>query len=190
MEQAHSRTIRRVRHELHRREVVVTRVEPLGAHFAAISFHAESLAAFLSLSFDDHVKFVFAGANGDEVRRDYTPRRFDAQARELTIEFALHGDGAASDWARRAQPGDKAQLTRLIRALRDRGLLEARADEADRRSTRLRLSRSGEALHALWHRHGAAAAEEALAGLPDAERAQLLALLERVRANLDAADKD
>ena len=110
MEQAHSRTIRRVRHELHRREVVVTRVEPLGAHFAAISFHAESLAAFLSLSFDDHVKFMFAGANGDEVRRDYTPRRFDAQARELTIEFALHGDGAASDWARRAQPGDKAVI--------------------------------------------------------------------------------
>ena len=103
--------------------------------------------------------------------------------------FARHPDATLSDLV--AHSGrDKAQLTRLIRALRDRGLLEARADEADRRSTRLRLSRSGEALHALWHRHGAAAAEEALAGLPDAERAQLLALLDRVRANLDATDKD
>lgn len=108
MEQA--RTIRRVRHELHLREVVVTRVEPLGAHFAAITFHAESLAGFLSLSFDDHVKFMFAGADGAELRRDYTPRRFDAQARQLTIEFALHGDGAASSWARRAQPGDRAVI--------------------------------------------------------------------------------
>jgi DNA-binding MarR family transcriptional regulator len=83
---------------------------------------------------------------------------------------------------------DKAQLTRLIRALRERGLLDARADELDRRSTRLCLSASGAAVHALWHRQGAQAAEEALAGLPEAERGQLLALLERVRANLDAAD--
>ena len=103
--------------------------------------------------------------------------------------FARHPDATLSDLV--AHSGrDKAQLTRLIRALRDRELLEARADEADRRSTRLRLSAGGEALHARWHRHGAAAAEEALAGVPDAERASLLALLERVRANLDATGKD
>ncbi|MFC5478603.1 siderophore-interacting protein [Massilia suwonensis] len=108
MEQA--RTIRRVRHELHRREVTVTRVEPLGEHFAAITFHAESLSGFLSLSFDDHVKFMFTAPEGEEVRRDYTPRRFDAQARELTIEFALHGDGACANWARQAQPGDRAVI--------------------------------------------------------------------------------
>lgn len=35
--------------------------------------------------------------------QDYTPRRFDAQ--ELGIEFALHGDGPAANWARQAQPG-------------------------------------------------------------------------------------
>lgn len=110
MEQANRRTIQRVRHELHRREVVVARVEPLGAHFVEITFRADSLSGFLSLSFDDHVKFMFDGADGEQVRRDYTPRRFDAQARELTIEFALHGDGAASNWARRAQPGDAAVI--------------------------------------------------------------------------------
>lgn len=114
MEQARhnkvQRTVQRVRHELHRREVVVARVEPLGAHFVAITFQADSLAGFLSLSFDDHVKFMFDGPDGEQVRRDYTPRRFDAQARELTIEFALHGDGAASNWARQAQPGDRAVI--------------------------------------------------------------------------------
>jgi DNA-binding MarR family transcriptional regulator len=85
---------------------------------------------------------------------------------------------------------DKAQLTRLIRALRDRGLLDAEADEQDRRSTRLRLSSSGEAVHEGWHRQGAEAAEAALKGVPEAERAALLALLERVRANLDAPEGD
>ncbi|QOL48662.1 siderophore-interacting protein [Massilia litorea] len=110
MEQDNRRSVQRVRHELHRREVVVTRVEPLGAHFVAITFRADSLAGFVSLSFDDHVKFMFEGADGEQVRRDYTPRRFDAQARELTIEFALHGEGAASNWARCARPGDAAVI--------------------------------------------------------------------------------
>jgi NADPH-dependent ferric siderophore reductase len=114
MEQAKRNRVQRVRHELHLREVVVARVERLGAHFVAITFRADSfadpLAPFLSLSFDDHVKFMFEGEDGEQVRRDYTPRRFDAQAGELTIEFALHGTGAASNWARRAQPGDAAVI--------------------------------------------------------------------------------
>jgi NADPH-dependent ferric siderophore reductase len=110
MEQSKRRTIERVRHELHRRDVTVSRITPLGAQFVAITFHAESLAGFLSLSFDDHVKFMFDDGAAEQVRRDYTPRRFDAQARELTIEFALHGDGAASSWARRAQVGDTAVI--------------------------------------------------------------------------------
>jgi NADPH-dependent ferric siderophore reductase len=114
MTESKHRTVERVRHALHIRDVVVVRVEALGEHFKAISFRSDSFAdpaaGFLSLSFDDHVKFMFEGADGEQVRRDYTPRRFDAQALELTVEFALHGDGAASDWARRAQPGDMAVI--------------------------------------------------------------------------------
>jgi NADPH-dependent ferric siderophore reductase len=59
----------------------------------------------VSDGFDDHVKFMFVGADGEMVRRDYTPRHFDRSLRELTIEFALHGAGAASAWAAQAQPG-------------------------------------------------------------------------------------
>jgi DNA-binding MarR family transcriptional regulator len=100
--------------------------------------------------------------------------------------FARHPDATLSDLV--AHSGrDKAQLTRLIRGLRERGLLEAQADALDRRSTRLRLSSSGAAIHAQLHRRGALAAEQALAGLEEGERRQLLALLERVQANLDAA---
>lgn len=103
--------------------------------------------------------------------------------------FARHPGATQSDLA--AHSGrDKAQLTRLIRGLRDKELLDAEADALDRRSTRLRLSRTGEALHRQLHRVGAQAAELALAGVPETARAQLLDLLEQVRANLDAASGD
>lgn len=80
---------------------------------------------------------------------------------------------------------DKAQVARLIRALRERGLLESAADESDRRSTRLTLSEAGRAMHAELHRDDGKLAEAALAGLAGPERAVLQALLDRVRANLE-----
>ncbi|SFN30822.1 siderophore-interacting protein [Variovorax sp. OV329] len=105
------RRVQRVRHELHRRDVEVVRVEPMGPHFVAVTFHAQALADFRSDGFDDHVKFMIDDdATGETVRRDYTPRRFDAVRRELTIEFALHGDGPAADWARKAQVGQRALI--------------------------------------------------------------------------------
>lgn len=104
------RRVQRVRHELKRREAEVLRVERLGAHFASITFGGEPLADFVSASFDDHVKFFFPGPAGERVGRDYTPRRFDAGQRELTIEFALHGDGPAASWARNAKPGDQVVI--------------------------------------------------------------------------------
>jgi NADPH-dependent ferric siderophore reductase len=103
----HHPTIQRVRHELKLRELEVARVERLSPGFLAVTFRGEALADFTSLSFDDHVKLMF-DEEGAQVRRDYTPRRFSREARELTLEFALHGGGKASDWARQAVAGDRA----------------------------------------------------------------------------------
>lgn len=105
-----ARRIQRVRHELVRRDVQVARVEPIGASFVSVTFTAESLAGFTSDSFDDHVKFMFDTGSGDRVMRDYTPRSFDRERRELTLEFAMHGDGAASNWARQAAVGQSAVI--------------------------------------------------------------------------------
>ena len=38
------------------------------------------------------------------------PLRFDAAARELVIEFALHGDGPAANWAAQTQPGQRVTI--------------------------------------------------------------------------------
>jgi NADPH-dependent ferric siderophore reductase len=116
--------IRRVRHELKLRELEVVDVRRVSPHLAAVTVRGDALADFASLSFDDHVKLFFDGGDGAEpVRRDYTPRRFDREARTLTLEFALHGDdagndagddgkdgadeGAASRWARNAAAGQR-----------------------------------------------------------------------------------
>ena len=102
--------VQRVRHELKRRDVVVARVEALSPHFRSVTFAGDALADFLSASFDDHVKFMLDRPGGERVMRDYTPRRFDAARRELTLEFALHGEGPAANWARHAKPGDRATI--------------------------------------------------------------------------------
>jgi NADPH-dependent ferric siderophore reductase len=99
------RRVERVRHELKRRRLTVTQVEPLTPHFRRITFTDDSLSDFTSAAFDDHIK-VFVG----DARRDYTPRRFDNAARELVIEFALHGAGPAAEWAARAAPGDTLDI--------------------------------------------------------------------------------
>lgn len=99
--------------------------------------------------------------------------------------FGRHPGATQSDLV--AHSGrDKAQVARLIKGLRDAGMLDATADEADRRSTRLALSGAGQGVFAELHRQSGALGEVALKGFAPAEQAQLMALLARVRANLEA----
>jgi len=108
MSETYILTIERVRHDLKLREVTVARINRVSPGFASITFQGEALADFTSLSFDDHVKFMFNDASGEQIRRDYTPRRVDTHAREIDIEFALHGHGGAAEWARNATVGQRA----------------------------------------------------------------------------------
>ncbi|WP_166354432.1 siderophore-interacting protein [Phytoactinopolyspora limicola] len=123
------------KHPIVLRQVEVTRVVDVtprmrrvtltGPQLGAFSTGEFDLPEFTSVAFDDHVKLVFA-ADGDiaaalpvqrarsidwpvsEHRRgrDYTPRRWDPEARELDLDFVLHGDGPAVTWATTAKPGD------------------------------------------------------------------------------------
>ncbi|SDE42916.1 siderophore-interacting protein [Paraburkholderia lycopersici] len=114
----------RVRHPLKFRLLRVARVEALSSALVRVTLTGD-LSDFVSASFDDHVK-VFFPALGEEkpvlpsfgpdgivfpegverpAARDYTPRRFDAHANELDLEFVLHEAGPATAWAAQARPG-------------------------------------------------------------------------------------
>ncbi|MDC3958986.1 MarR family winged helix-turn-helix transcriptional regulator [Polyangium jinanense] len=81
---------------------------------------------------------------------------------------------------------DKGQLARLVAGLKERGLLEARTDEADRRSVRLEPTAEAQAIHQTMLRHARRLSEVAVSGLSADERRQLVSLLEKVRTNLEA----
>jgi len=120
----------RVRHTPKFRQLEVVNVERITAHIVSIRFQGEDLHDFVSASFDDHVKFMIPATPGSElllpslgpdgikfptgvprpIMRDYTPRSFDGRSHELTIEYALHGDGPVAQWAAQAKPGQRAAI--------------------------------------------------------------------------------
>lgn len=107
---ASPRRIERVRHELLRRALTVSAIQRLSPGFVAVTLTGDTLDRFVSLSFDDHLKLLLEDGSGGVQRRDFTPRSFDLQRRELTLEFALHAKGPASEWARQARVGDRAEI--------------------------------------------------------------------------------
>ncbi len=103
---------------------------------------------------------------------------------KLLGHVARHPDCTLSDLVAHFAR-DKGQLARLIKTLKDQGLLTAVADQADRRSMRLRLTAEGRALHQALRRRSARLSKLAVAGLSAGECADLLALLRRLKANLE-----
>ncbi|MEV0119440.1 siderophore-interacting protein [Streptomyces sp. NPDC050844] len=104
----------------------VVRTERLTPHMQRVVLGGEGLAEFTAGDSTDHyVKLLFPaeGATYPEpfdiqriraefprdqwpVTRTYTVRRWDPQARELALDFVIHGDeGLAGPWAQRVQPG-------------------------------------------------------------------------------------
>ena len=102
--------VERIRHELKRRKLTIRRVDRLPAGMIRVVLSGAEIAGFTTLGFDDHVKLSFRDAADAEVRRDFTPRRFDAAAGELWIDFFVHGEGPASQWAVRAAAGQTLEV--------------------------------------------------------------------------------
>lgn len=102
--------IARLRHDTRRRTLTVATIEALGTHMRRIGFTSPELHDFVSASPDDHIKLFFEDTGGQSVMRDFTPRRFDTGAGTLTIDFALHDTGPATQWAAAAQVGDRLAI--------------------------------------------------------------------------------
>lgn len=103
-------SITRVRHDLHRRSLTVTAVERLTPHMIRITLGGAELAGFTSAAPDDHIKIFIPQKQGEDVRRDYTPRRYDPAAAMLVLDFVDHHGGPAAAWARAARVGDRLDI--------------------------------------------------------------------------------
>ncbi|MFJ3233149.1 siderophore-interacting protein [Streptomyces sp. NPDC086787] len=105
----------------------VVRTERLTPHMQRVVLGGAGLADFSADTCTDHYVKLLFGAEGvtypepydlqrirEEfpreqwpVTRTYTVRNWDAETRELTLDFVVHGDeGLAGPWALRARPGD------------------------------------------------------------------------------------
>jgi NADPH-dependent ferric siderophore reductase len=120
-------TVERLRHPLKLRRLQVQRADPISPRFVRLRFTGEDLTGFLSASFDDHIKLMLPAQPGGQLvlpetgpeglalpagaerplMRDYTPRQFDPVARTLDVEFLLHSEGRATEWAAQAKVGDE-----------------------------------------------------------------------------------
>jgi NADPH-dependent ferric siderophore reductase len=112
---ADPRSPRRVRHQPRRRTLTVEQVDKIAAHMIRVTL-AGDLEGFVSLGFDDHTKLFFPDGTLDAagapnmLSRDFTPRRHDATANTLEIDFAIHDAGPATRWAAQAKSGDTLTL--------------------------------------------------------------------------------
>lgn len=75
-------------------------------------------------------------------------------------------------------------LGRMIDRLQDAGLVERRADPADRRAWRIHLTEKGDSLLDELRPSARETLALALDGVPEGERAMFLLVLERMRGNL------
>jgi NADPH-dependent ferric siderophore reductase len=83
-----------------------------------IVFTGDALEGFGPAKAGAHIKLIFgelaeggpAPGSPRQNMRTYTPRHFDAQRRELTVDFLVHGKGLASEWACAAQVGERLHI--------------------------------------------------------------------------------
>ena len=91
--------------------LTVLRSETLTPHLVRVVLGGDGFDSFVPRAeTDSYVKLEFP--SGDEtVVRTYTVRRVDPVAREISIDFVVHGDeGVAGPWARTVQPGTEIAL--------------------------------------------------------------------------------
>ena len=96
----------RQRHEVRRRNLTVREKAHVTPGMIRIVLEGADLHDFVSTAPDDHVKLFIPTGSGEPEKRDYTPRRYDREARTLAIDFVLHDAGPATRWAIDSKPGD------------------------------------------------------------------------------------
>ncbi|MDQ3762762.1 MAG: siderophore-interacting protein [Actinomycetota bacterium] len=88
----------------------VASVQQLTPRMTRIRLIDESLAGLAAVPGQTVKIYVPDRVSGSPVSRDYTVRDYDATQPSLDIDFVLHGEGPATNWARRAPPGETLQF--------------------------------------------------------------------------------
>lgn len=97
-----------------------------GDQLGAFQRDGYQVESFRTENADDHVKLVLLDPDDPSIAapvqhdgqvewtpgslgrgRDYTPRRYDAEARLLELDFGRHRGGLASEWVERVKPGGR-----------------------------------------------------------------------------------
>ncbi len=102
--------IERLRLPLVKRSLIVSEKFYLTPNMIRIVLTGEELAGFQSPSADDNIKIFTPDADGGTTMRSYTPRSFDAERKELVLDFAVHEAGPATQWALDVEIGDEALI--------------------------------------------------------------------------------
>jgi NADPH-dependent ferric siderophore reductase len=102
---------RRVRHNSRRRTLTVLEKRHVTPIMVRVVLGGDDFEDFTTPSADDHIKLYVPGERSDFEARDFTPRHFDAEAKTLTIDIALHPAGPAIRWAEQAQIGDAVDIS-------------------------------------------------------------------------------
>ena len=100
------------------RQVTVQTIEQVTPRVRRIVFGGETLAGFPAPRPGSHIKLLFGGGPNESVdpkkmrsqMRTYTPRSFNPETNELTVEFVHHGSSLASTWAAQAQVGESLTI--------------------------------------------------------------------------------
>lgn len=88
--------------------LTVVRTEALTPHMHRVYLGGPGFEEFDAIEKTDAYVKLFFGTEDDPIMRTYTVRSVDTDAREIAIDFVVHGDeGVAGPWATRAKPGDE-----------------------------------------------------------------------------------
>lgn len=120
-----------------------------------------------------------------KVLRD-SPYKLTHLEGKLLGYFSRHPGSTLGDVAEEMAK-DKGQLAKVIRSLREYGLLTALADDSDRRKVKLVLTPQGEEIHNMVRKEIGRLSEIAIQGFDSEQKQDLLAKLKRIRTNLEAS---
>ncbi|KZF03969.1 MAG: siderophore-interacting protein [Rhodococcus sp. (in: high G+C Gram-positive bacteria)] len=76
-----------------------------------VRFGGAGLGKFESTGVPDERLRLLFGDGAEQVARSYTVRAFDPRGPFLDVDFVVHDGGIAADWALRAKPGDRLELS-------------------------------------------------------------------------------